>query len=679
MSDTMVEDTVPQQKATFGGEGVANDTTIAQSESAQIDIPEEELDTLANWAYNEIEEAKAEVSDMEDNVVEWERLYEQRPRVGRKDFPWDGASNLVVPIVATAVDTILARMLNSVFGGKDLWLGTGKAAKWVELADPIGKWINWVGTEVMKMYKVCQSWFKACVKTGTGILKLPWVRRKRNVKYKDGSGAVITEQILMHDGPKPENVSVVDFLVSNDAIHTQDIQNCEWVAQRSLYTWKNLKEMENSGVFKNVDKVKDTPRSMPTDLEEEVQENTGVTINDYKDYEVWEVWASYDVDGDGSLEEIVLNIHLETLTVLRAVYNFYRHQERPFHLIRFVPRENSIYGIGIGQMLEDIQEEVSTIHNQRLDNATLSNTTVFKRRKGITLGPEEIYPGAFLDVDEIDDIAELHMGQKHHTLLPEEMHTNSLGEKRTGVSDYTVGRESGAIGSRATATSTLALIQEGNKRFQMTIRDIREALNDIAHQTIMLYQQFAKDNKVMYEIFSDKERALVKRYFNLPPEFSRANILIDTPAISEAHNKDVQKQSYMTLMQIVKMYYEGLMQAFGMAANPNAPPQMKELAKQGAVAASRIWGKVLEAFDIVDSDSYVPDVEGMLQMGNMLEQMMGGLNGGQQQTNQGGGPQTTGGPQQQQNLGNPTVPNQPQNSQRGGPLGGRTAEQLGLS
>jgi hypothetical protein len=598
-------------------------TAIGQTILAQVDVDAGKLSEIASWAFEEITKAQSERSNMDAMIVEWERLYEARPREERKTFPWDGAANLVVPVIATAVDSILSRIVNAIFGASDVWSSVAKSGAWVELADPIQKWLNWVGKEILQLKDICQVWFLTAIKHGTGIAKLTWEQQKRNVVYKDASGTLTKESILIHDGPVLRSIHIMDFLCANDAIHTFDLQSCEWVAHRGLYTKKSLNERVASGTFLKdaVDKVINQPRSSTNDLEQEAQTNTGIEISEFKDYEIWELWGSYDVDDDGIPEEIVLDIHLESKSVLRCVYNFYRHQERPFHLIRYMPRDTSIFGIGIAQMLQDIQEEITTIHNQRLDNATLSNTRVFKRRRGCTLGSEELYPGAMLDVDEPDDITDLAMGEQHMSMLQEEMHTGAYGEKRTGISDYSVGRESSAIGSRATATSTLAIIQEGNKRFQMTIGDIRNSLTNIAHQIIMLYQQFAPDNKVMYEMFDDKQKQIVQQYLKLPAELSRANVLIDTPAISEVYNKDVQRQTLLTLMGVMKQVYDGMIQGFMAALSPQAPQPVKELAAQGAKAASEIWLKVLEAFDFSDAETFVPDVDKMLGLAAGLEGM----------------------------------------------------------
>jgi hypothetical protein len=614
----------------------ARTTSQTETYTPQLDIPKDKLEEISNWIIDEIQRAQNERTDMEANIVEWERLYEARPAVAKKDFPWEGASNLVIPTIATAVDAVLARIMNATFGSRDVWAAVSRSSKWMKLAKPIEKWLNWVANNVMNLKKACRSWFLSCIKIGTGVAKLTWERRVRNVMYKGLNGGLVNETVVVHEGPKVINIPLVDFYTSNDAIHTQDLQNCEWVAERGLYTYKQLKELESSGIFVDVDRIKASPRTGSTNLEKEIEQNTGISIQQYKDLEIYEFWASYDVNDDGVLEEIVGDIHLETRSMLRCVYNPYRHQERPHHLIRYMPRDNSIFGIGMGQMLQHIQEEITTIHNQRIDNGTLANTTAFKARRGATSAPSSIYPGAKILVDEMDDFSELQMGRSQQSQLQEELHTGAIGEKRTGVSDYTVGRESAAIGSNATATSVTALIAEGNKRFKMTITDIRESLTDMAHQVIMLYQQFVGDGTLMYEIFDDEEKTIVQEYFQLPPEYSKSNILLDTPAISEAYNKDIEKQTFMTLAQIMQMLYKNLMEAFATALNPQAPQPMKDLAIQGADSAAKIFERILESFDVANSKAYVPDVKAMLgvpkegdpnagQTGNPISPPAGGL------------------------------------------------------
>lgn len=650
MSDVAVD----TSQSTLGG---GTDIDDIQSPYAEVEMSEQELDEVINWIDEEIRRAESDRSDYDEKIIKWRDLYDAEPEQEVKDFPWEGASNIVIPIVATAVDAVLARMVNAVFGAKRLWLVKPKAPQWHDLGEPVTKFLDYVQDKVLKFYRTFRKFVLSTLKIGTGVVKIVWEKRWRKVVYMSG-GTRTEEVILVHDGPKAYNILPENFLFSSDLLHTQDIQTCTWVAERASYTWKELKNMELSQIFKDVDRIKEVKETTPTEAQGRAEDSTGIIPSERDTYRVYEVWFTYPVDENGTLAEFVMNIEIETKTVLRFVYNFYRHQERPFHMLTYMPREDSPLGIGLSEMLDDVQEEVTTIHNQRIDNATLANTKVFKRRRQAQILVDSVYPGAFIDVDEADDIMEMDLGTEHSTLLPEELHSNSIGERRTGVSDYTVGRESSAIGSRATATSTMALIREGNKRFQMVIRDIRDVLGDMGHQILMLYQQFAPDREVMYEMMSDNDSQIFKKYFQLPPDMTRAAVHIDVEAVSETNNKEMQQQSMLQLLGVTQQFYNGLFQALQLATSPEAPPQMQQFGLQAAHTGSVIFERLLESMDVQDADYLAPDIQallggqpGMVGPTSPLNANVGGLGGTEVQ---GGGPAATPSPGAEQAMATPS-------------------------
>ena len=602
---------------------MSDNQTVEQQQTNISEIPQNVVKDVVSWLAQELTLAQSERGDLDQKLVRWERMYEAVPAQAIKTFPWPGASNLEIPTIATAVESVHSRIMNSIFGPKDVWSAVVRSPDWEPIAEDLSRWINWVGKEVLNLKPIVSRWVLSTVKFGTGILRENWVHSQKRITSKGVSGGTQTAQIDTHFGPMLTTVPLTDFIVSNDAIYSGDIQNCEWTMERQLYTYKQLKALETSGIFQNVDALKDDTRTLSSDMEEEVSKNVGISVSEYKDYELWEAYCSYDIDNDGFPEELCIVFDPKTLKVVQAKLNDSYSQERPYQIIRYMIRDNSFYGIGICQMLDPIQTEISSIHNRRLDNATLANSSTFTRVRGSKTGPLEWYPGAVWDVGAQGDIQEVQMGHAHVTLLPEELNSGAIGEKRTGVNDYTVGRESAAIGSRATATSTLALIKEGNVRFKAVIDEVRDALTGVAHQTIQLYQQNVGEAQIYYEMFSPKNQGLMRKYFSLPQQLSRAGVLVDVPAISEVYNKDIQQQTYLTLMQVMQQFYGGIMQSFQLALNPQVPPQMKALAAQGAESAAKLWGRVLEAFDITDSASFVPDIEMLLGLQAVGEQING--------------------------------------------------------
>lgn len=604
-----------EQDVSTGEDDLSN---IVADSQVPIEVAEDRLAELSRYLQEQIREAEADRSNLEDNIIRWSEAYEAEAEES-KDFPWPGCSNITIPTIAIAADAFFSRLMNAVFGGRELYLTTSKSANWTKVAPPLERFLNWVTLDVMKARKKFGPWLLGTIKYGTGIMKLDWERKIRYAVTRDPqSGEVTKEPQKVYDAPKWTVIPLKDFFVSSDALASMDIQNCTWVGYRTYFTWKELKDLESSQIFHDVDAIKAEERTATSEAEQVAQSASGHEVRSPRDYEVFEIYLSYPLDqGDdesadqGILYELVINIEKETGHILRAVYNFFHHQERPLHMIRFMPRENSLYGVGIAQMLEDIQREVTGVHNRRNDNATIANTRAWKKRAGSMMTSEDVFPGAMVTVNEMDDISELRLGDIYPSLLNEEMHTNAIGEKRTGISDYSVGRESSAIGSRATATSTMAIIREGNQRFKLTIDDIKDAMGDMGHQILMLYQQFGED-ELMYEVFSEKEKRYVQEYFAVPPEHTRTRIHLDTPALSEVINKEMNQQIMMTLMGVVEQFYKSMFEAMGVIGHPEAPELMRSLAVQATQTGAEIFKRLLHAFDFADADSFVPDIEELL-------------------------------------------------------------------
>ena len=613
----------------------------------QIQLEPSLLEDVTNWAVGQVDVAKQARSELEVKLNTLTRIYEAKPESERKDFPWPGACNLVVPVAATAVETVFARITGGLFAAHDIYAGIARSSNWGPAAQPVTDWLNWVSENVYDAVKVFSRQILSCLKYGSAIIKVPWRTKVRQVNYKDASGGTTTELVTLHDGPDPEFIPLIDFFWSPDADSTQDIQNCEWIAQRFRLTWKQIKEMELSGDYIDVDRLTGQVRGQFSEAEIEAQARTGYQPQSPNDYELFELWGSYPVDDAGTLAELVVTFHLETKTVLSAVYNFYRHQERPFHIARFFLREIGLLGIGLVEMLRDVQDEVTAIHRTRIDNATLANMKVFARTSGANVTFGDMFPGAILDVEDKDDLTPMDLGNEHSTLLYEEQHTITIGEKRSGVSDYSVGRESSAIGSRATATSTMALLREGARKFEFFIREERTVITNVGHQVVSLYQQFAPQREVHYELFSQEEAKWFQQVMNLPPELSRSNIILDVKALDETNSEEMRQQAYMTMLQIVQETYIAIGNAMMVMFNQEAPEPIKQLAIQGAKAASELIKRLLESFGFKDAESFAPNIDQLLAATAALE-TVGVTNNAY--TNAAGGPEGAGGPPNQQGV-----------------------------
>src|SRR5712671_4258436 len=84
-------------------------------------IPLDEAGEAAVKQYirGELSAALEAHEEREDRLAELLRGYKAIPRYPVKNFPWKNASNVVVPLVAIAVDNVSARLQRAMLAAKD--------------------------------------------------------------------------------------------------------------------------------------------------------------------------------------------------------------------------------------------------------------------------------------------------------------------------------------------------------------------------------------------------------------------------------------------------------------------------------------------------------------------------------------------------------------------------------
>jgi hypothetical protein len=182
----------------------------------------------------------------------------------------------------------------------------------------------------------------------------------------------------------------------------------------------------------------------------------------------------------------------------------------------------------------------------------------------------------------------------------------AYAERASGVSDYQLGRESSVAGSRATATSTMALIQEGNRRFDLNIRDARDVLSAVGRDIIFLNQVF-RSRGLAYMV-QGSDGLLTDKALDLPPEFSTAKVAVELTATTATINREMEKQGLMALMGVTQQYYEKLAMAGQAIMNPQVPPEFKELLMREAQGAQYLMKRIAQTFDVKNIDLVVPGI-----------------------------------------------------------------------
>lgn len=569
-----------------------------------LKLDDETNHRLEHWLFEEITAARVEKQPLIDDWKKWQKQYWAKPTNEVKNWPFPKAANIVIPITAIAVEAVYARLINTLFSVEPFYSIRPKSGEWIQPAPKVEEWFQ---TEIenpnlINMYGFCEDSLLELVKLGTAIGKSGYVRDVRKSVRVIGE----VEEVLWietRNGASLHYVPVANFLIR---MSEQDPQTAPWVGEEHMFTWTQLKRMVLSTQMKAeaLEEIKHhwvTSRSEEAgDHGEYVAEIDSLTHQEPmwdEKFNIQEVWCAFDVDGDGVDEEIVVDFHNSSQTILSVRYNWYSDLHRPYRGRQYFPVEGRFFGIGIGKQNEQFQEEITAIHRQRLDSGTLANMGMLAVKKNSGYGPDEpVFPGKmwFLD-DPKNDIVPFKLSEVWPSSFSNESMVMSYQEKRTGVNEVILGQAQ--QGTPGTATGDLTRLAEGNKRFDLVLRGIRRWLGELGIDLLANYQQFGDQNRHFFQMGQDG--LFVDVILNLPPQLVRDGAIVEVTATSSITNRDANQRSMMALNQLLENYYRG---QFEIAQGLQDKERVQEVLISMAAASTEATRRLLETFDIKDAE-----------------------------------------------------------------------------
>lgn len=554
-------------------------------------------DDITNYIRDEINEALSERAGFEYKLARWKHVYEAPMAEGPKTFPFFGASDLTLPVVKEAVNTLVAQLVQSTMTARPFWVLQDLAEEWEVFVDKMEKFLDIGGERDVKINKTAIPWIIEAAMLGTSVLEVGHEVDVRKIYQRtaDGKSAYPRDRVK-HDGPISYNMSLSDFICR---FGETDPQEMRWCAKRLRLNEVQLKEWESRGKLFGVDAIikpeTGDDRVNPDVKVAEAIEQTRPSSR--RTWVVYEVWISYDIDGDDKMEELLLYYSEDLEQVVGREFHPYYHGMRPFVVLRYFPVPHRFFGQGLCEMLEQIQEAVSARFNQRSDNITINSLKMFLKRKGVRgLQPgDPLYSGKIIEVLDIhQDIRELQMGEIYPSTVQEELMLRDYGERLAGLNEATIG--SALPVTRTTASAQLALLQEQAKRIDLTVRNIREGLNEVGFFTVALYFQFGVQGKALAWMGQRGEDVMA--IFSLPKRVIELGLAIRTQVPTSLQNRQVKRENALAMFQLLNSLYEKMLPLVQVLAPEHLPSVVHAMVKGG----QKFLGDVLEAFDTSDPE-----------------------------------------------------------------------------
>lgn len=553
-------------------------------------------------------------------LKEWQDLY--KGHKSPKSWPFENCANTTAPLIRSNTDAVHVRLHDALFNKRKFWILKPTKPTAVQYAREIEDYLDWFQRNILKMRVKLQSPLLQCVKTGTGVIKLGWESKKRTcyryatpeeVKDKSvttyklpGSSTPGIKYVhTEYEGPQIHGIPREDWIISSDATSVQDAYLC------GFKTYLRKPELElrtRQGVFykEQVAKLIHPDKTDPIkEGRAESQHKQIKHVEATKPFEIWELWTRFDVDEDGEEDDIVLTFHKETGVFLNGMYNPLFIGFKPFVPLVFYPHEYAVDGEGIAEILESIQYEIDSLHNQKLDRLTQINNPVIFIKEGSNLESlEYLEPGKVYvsDMDLERAIKEFRWSDTTYSIDKEEQMLMAQGDRAVGITPNVLGIQTA---ERPVAKETFANIQEANKKFQHGIENLRLGLAEIARMIIEFYAQYQPQYKyrTAKEIGKDEPEWEVKRV-DFPTHIIRDGLEVELFASTELLNQEVRREVNIAVYQMLSDFYSktaGMVEAL---LSPDVPPEFKKFLLSIMEKGDERIEKVLEDFDQADAEMY---------------------------------------------------------------------------
>jgi hypothetical protein len=586
------------------------------------DFGEDANSDMEAYACSQIEWLTESHSELhKTQIPKWRKIYLGKPAEENKSFPWPNAANTIVQVVGESVDNVVARVIELIYATHPLWIFQDFRRIDAHDAEAVIKasreraalenFMDLVGYEVSELdLRPLESlWYTDAAKLGTGFVKVSYENRVEviNIGYTSTKRAQGDESTI-YRGPRVHKLAHEDVFFVPDANTPAE---SEFVFQVRPLRRKALEERGFTGIYdkSKVDAIIGHPdRARPAPSKDEDLKNQNINVRGpYDSTAEWDVHECYfPWWHNGRKFRIILSYHKSTKTVLRRVFNFLPDNELPILRARLGYRTDGMYGHGFAELLSTYQEEISTVHNQRLDNATAANTRALRvsPRASNLDSSFELYPLALL-VGEKDDIEAIPIADVYPSAFENEEMTLRHAQARAGISPAIAGSAQGGPRSQKqnvySSLGTMAMMQEGNSLVNLEVSDFRHAHVKLGSLLTAIYGKTGVGSRAdAFGLDAD----VLKSAFE---EYNKHRIRIPIRAASASFNREVERQSDMLMVGLLQRHGTAIGQTLQAISNPMVPPDLQEYLKMWIVASNMFMKGVLRDFGYNQPDRYLPD------------------------------------------------------------------------
>lgn len=568
----------------------------------------------------------------------WWKWYRAESAHPEKNTPFQGASNLVYPLIRTHADQIHAQRFQALSPAPDrFW--TPKTHNEAPIAQALSKEVvnlinDDASSRVFDLSGALYDGLRDSGVLGEGILRLRYAPRERwrfgPPRGRDASGRTrppTLRKIRVAEGPIVE-------MVPRDRVAWQPgvrIEDSEWVVREVPLTRQEiLRAVEAHGwdaetaktVLANppltaslgglagwagssTTSAASSSLFAPYALYEILVEfpmTSGIQPSDSPDdpktklYPPILVWA----DAEGRI------LYCGTYPYPTRSWNYYQ--------LTLSGMGGGNHDAGLSEALEHFQRGVTTMLNQGIDAVHLHNAILFVTTDPKLIG-KPFVPGQGF---KVDDLSQINFDMRPPNFVQpniQMIQTMFAGAERlTGISDPGFGRESRLGGHPSPATNLLAMLRQGSLKLAATLQRDRVALSRLGQDIAALYQAYGLGDPIRLTRRYGEEDAQKLLLWASPTAPIQELPDFDVRALDESLNPETEFQKQVMVDQLAASYIARVLQLL-----QNIPPAAQQNPMLVAPLAQAVqiftesYRRVLEAAQIDDPDTFLLRVQGLTE------------------------------------------------------------------
>lgn len=571
-----------------------------------------------------IDEHKADTMEYLRQTIIQRRLYELKSR--RKNWPWPGAANFMVPLIRFAVDYYKGR-IKRIFkqAGNQLWHGSNRLGKekddatgfdWKQIAEDAAAVSNYLTSDPSHID--IQSFLDDAIdfisKDGTSPVKVHYVSRTKPRWVRNpNSNKLDRIEEPYEERVRWDPVDVIHHVWTVNGSNPDDMPVIgHWMEMtRGQLVAFGIRNGIAKDRLDRVIKSPDTPWFLDEEriLDEEmgIRRDQSVMSKTLNIYRIYELNVEFALKEDEPPALLTVWYHHGTQTILEAFNP--EDFATSWEVLRFIKRGRQYLGAGISEALRVLNLGANAVFNQTVDAQTVANAYGFLYKADSSaanfIANANLFPGVKIPVDE-DVTTEFKTFQ-----LGEGGNPGSIGlmnfilQMTEMISKVSSDLGQVSAGKRVAASVGMHLAQEGDQMIDAVVSGVTEVVERMQIRSLFLY---ANHQPEVFDAVLPPDRATnLLAAIRDPSAAFPLRVKISLNISSATASKEKDKQDLIVLANFLFNVFNKILEQGAVITNPQAPPEFKQMVAFVYKGMSEVSKRLIEAFEqFKDPDAALP-------------------------------------------------------------------------